>query len=149
MEQLVSTIDNVVLPPAVPIQGFYPSLRFTCNGILTRLIYSTVPEGAAEEKENEVFHIWRENASNPGIANFIPPPQSRADEAIFREINANISLYSLDLNLTVEANDFLGLFAARFSSLLFLQSTRANSTAVILTPLITAIVSRKYIATKS
>lgn len=137
MDQLVSSVDNVALAPATPLQGIYPSLRITCNGILTRLIYSTLPGGAAEEEGNEFFDIWRENASNPGVANLIPPSLSRAGETFFREINANISLYSLDLSQPVLANDFIGFTATRFSSLFFQQSS----------PLITAVVSRKYIIT--
>lgn len=145
----------------MPLQGVFPSLRITCNGYLTRLIYSTIPGGAAEQRENEVFNIWRENTSNPGVSDLIPPSPSRANETLVRKINANIVLYGLDVNIPVQANDFIGFTAARFSSLLFLQF--ANSSAprsvyrqfdsqitlattggdTVFFPLITAVISRK------
>lgn len=68
-----------------------------------------------------MFNIWRENTSSPGISDLISPSPSRANETLVMEIDANIALYSLDINIPVQADDFIGFTAAQFTSLLFLQ----------------------------
>ena len=162
LEQLL-TANNIELQEECPLQGIFPTLLFTCDGTLTRLIYRTNFDGA-EFGRSELFEVWRVNATNPSISNALSPPIStRRNEVLFRNISSNASLYSVgNLNISIQANDYLGIAQLVPSTMHFqriegmtpvyyyrrslassFNLAEEEAEADSLVPLITAVISRK------
>lgn len=134
-------------------------MRFTCNGTLTQLIYRTSPGGSPFGLD-ERFQLWQFGSANETVSNVVRTISTRRNEVLFRSINSNITLYSINnLNVPVQANNHLSFDVVLIRS--FLQFLRASTseyyyytgpilssitfegqTGIPLLPLITAVISR-------
>ncbi len=108
LEQLSTVNNNSKLLNDSIHQGIFPTLRFTCDGTLTQLIYRTIA-GGAEFGRSELFEFWRVNSINQNISNALEPIPTRETEILFRNISSNTSLYSVYLNISVKADDYMGI----------------------------------------
>lgn len=172
LHQILTTNETVLSPPPRLVlinqrlvsvqQGIFPSLRITCNGTLTRLIYSTSRTSEQPNQlANEFYDFWRKNDTDPDTANLVLPPPRRSNEVFVRNISNDTALYSLDVNVSVQVNDFFG-FASFERTLLRFQLLDEGSEPVSLfrvpgvvvdlkhevpdgvyLPLITAVISRE------
>ncbi len=119
LEQLLSadTDRNAVFLVNTTLQGIFPTLRFTCDGNLTQLIYRTIP-GGSPYGESERFGLWRLSSTNSTVLLRV---SLRENEILFRNVSSAVKLYSIDLNIPVQVNDHLGHAVIQPSTLQFLN----------------------------
>ena len=56
-----------------------------------------------------MFQFWRENNTNPNISTALLPTPSKGNEVFYSNVSSNAALYSVDLNIPVQVNDYLGI----------------------------------------
>ena len=135
LDQLLSANDTVTAPPSFLVvvnnqfsqaqQGIFPSLRITCEGNLTQFIYRT-SLGGSQQPLNEYFDIWRNDSNNTDFAN-ITVFVRRDDEVNIMDVNDDVTLYSLDVNIPVQAGDFVGYASFGVTTRLRFQRLEENS----------------------
>ena len=153
---LLLTANDTVFVEESPLQGIFPTLRFTCNGNITQLLYRASAGGSDRER----FEFWRISNENPENSNALMYVPTRADEVLNRSISANAHLYSVNVNIPIQANDFLGItklvpgtlhFQNVNESSYYYREFLASSfnargeRARPIRPLITALISRKLL----
>ena len=106
-----------------PLQAIFKTLRFTCDGNVTQLIYRTTPTFVIGDGSSEWFQFWREDSNNSNISYALAPSPSRQTETLYRSINEDASVRSLEVNIPIQANDFLGVAQLVVGTLLYFEGT--------------------------
>ena len=83
-----------------------------------------------------MFQFWRESSANPNISTALLPTPSKENEVFYRNVSSDTVLYSVNLNIPVQANDYLGIAQLVVSTMQFLSVENETASNFYFRPLL-------------